>query len=354
MSVRLAALGAGLLAAHAALNAALLRTPPARAQVTERVSVLVPARNEAERIGACVRALLDQRGVVAEVLVLDDDSTDGTAALARALGARVLPGQCLPAGWLGKPHACQQLADSAGGDVLAFVDADVVLAPDGLARSVALLRTAGLDLVSPYPRQVAVTVAERLVQPLLQWSWLTFLPLRLAERLPSPSLVAANGQLLVCDATAYRAVGGHAAVRAEVVEDLALARAFKRAGRRATVADGTDIATCRMYGGWDDVRDGYGKSLWAAFGSPAGAAAAVALLGWLYVLPALAAARGSRVGALGYAAGVAGRAISAARTGGRPLDALAHPLSVCALGYLTALSSSRKATGRLSWRGRAL
>jgi hypothetical protein len=343
------------------VNARLLRQPPATGPTDKRVAVLLPLRDEAHRVTPCVRALLAQAGVPGlEIVILDDGSTDGTATVVRALtGAdprvRMVTGAAPPSGWLGKPHACQRLAEHAdpAADVLVFVDADVVLAPDAIARSVALLDETGLDLVSPYPRQVTVTAAERLVQPLLQWSWLTFLPLRLAERSPRPSLAAANGQLLVVRRAAYEKAGGHAAVRDAVIEDVELLRAVKRSGGSGGVANGTDLAECRMYTGWDELRDGYGKSLWAAFGSPAGAAATVGVLGALYVLPAVAALAGSRLGLAGYAAGVAGRAVTARATGGRVWpDAFTHPASVTALGWLTARSWWGRRHGTLRWKGR--
>jgi hypothetical protein len=358
--VGLGSLAAAAGTAHAAWNLRRLRVPPSDpAPVAERVSVLLPVRDEAARVGACLRAVLAQQRLAdLEVLVLDDGSSDATADVVRATvggdpRVRLLDGAPLPDGWLGKPHACQQLADAATGSVLVFVDADVELAPLAVASSVALLRESGLDLVSPYPRQLALSPAERLVQPLLQWSWLTTLPLRLAELSPRESLAAANGQLLVVDADAYALAGGHAAVRAQVLDDVALLRAVKRAGRRGTVADGTALATCRMYDGWGQVRDGYTKSLWSAFGSPRGAAAVMGGLGLAYVVPAAAALRGSRIGIAGYAAGVAGRAVVARRVGGRVWpDSLAHPLSVAALGWLTAASWRRRARGRLTWKGR--
>jgi len=364
---RLTRLGTGLAVAgavHAAWNARRLRVPPADPPpVAEPVALLLPLRDEAHRVEPCLRALLAQTGVRdLRILVLDDGSTDGTAEVVRRVAGadprvRLVEGQPLPAGWWGKPWACAQLATEAAGDddaaVLAFVDADVVLAPHAVAASVALLRWAALDLVSPYPRQLAVTPAERLVQPLLQWSWMTTLPLRLAERSPRPSLAAANGQLLVVDAMAYRRAGGHRAVRAEMVEDVALLRAVKAAGGRGGVVDGTALATCRMYAGWPDLRDGYAKSLWSAFGSPAGAAAVVGGLAVAYVLPPLAALRGSRVGLVGYAAGVAGRAVAARRTGSRVWpDSLAHPASVVVFGALVATSVRRHRAGTLTARGR--
>ena len=382
--IRLAAAATWLLAAHAALNAALLRDPPAASKEAldhngqpspadaphshkPQISVLVPARNEAARIGPCLSALLASAHVDIEIIVLDDGSTDDTSAVAAAVAAgdpraRILSGQPLPEGWLGKPHACAQLAAAARGDVLAFVDADVVVAPDGLARSVALLDAGPLDMVCPYPRQIVDRPATRLVQPLLQWSWLTFLPLRIAERSPRPSLVAANGQLLLCRARDYHKIGGHATVRDAVLEDLELARAFKRAGLTAGVVAGHEIASCAMYRTWEELRSGYTKSLWAAFGSPVRAAAVLALLVALYVAPPVAGivglARGdprlTRRALWATAGGVLSRVTSARRTGGISPDAVWHPLSVLQFAWLTYGSFRARARDELSWRGRRL
>jgi glycosyltransferase involved in cell wall biosynthesis len=326
-----------LLAAHTAINARLLRRP-VPSPLTEQVSVLVPARDEAHQVEVCVQSLLGQS--VHEVLVLDDGSVDGTADVARTAGATVLDGAPLPRGWLGKPFACQQLADAADSrsTILVFVDADVALAPGAVGAAVGVL--GDLDLVSPYPRQEAPG-ATRLVQPLQQWSWLTFLPLRWAERSRRTSLTAATGQFLVVRRAAYDRAGGHAAVRDEVAEDLALLRNLKRAGGRGVVVDGTDLATCRMYDDWAALREGYGKSLREL---PAAVPVAMALL---YLMPLLGR---HRRGA--YAAMVTGRAIAAARTGTPVVDALAHPLSVVlALGLWCRSRWSREA---ISWKRRAV
>jgi Glycosyl transferase family 2 len=339
-------------ALHAAVNARLLRRAPhAPSAPVDRVAILVPARDEATRVGGCLESLRGQ----GEVIVLDDGSSDRTGAIARGAGVRVIDGATPPDGWLGKTWACAQLAAATDADVLLFVDADVRLAPGAVASAVALLAGSKLDVICPFPRQLALTPAERLVQPLLQWSWLTTLPLRLAERSPRPSLTAACGQFMVVRRTALERAGGFAAIRDAVLDDVALVRAIKATGGRGGVVDGTELATCRMYDDWTEVRDGYAKSLWAAFGSPAGAAAAVGLLGLAYVVPPAAALRGSRVGAVGYLAGVASRLIAARRTGGRTLpDAFAHPASVVALAYLTAVSWRRRYRGSLSWKGRPI
>lgn len=356
--------GALALTAHAAGNLRLLRRAP-RPAVTpaERVFVVLPVRDEEERILPCLQALSAALGSYgdARAVVVDDRSRDATAAVARAHAdprIEVRPAPDLPPSWLGKPHACAVGASARpdGTDVLVFLDADVVLAPDALVRAVTLLRDAGLDLLSPYPRQRAETGAERLVQPLLQWSWATFLPLRLAERSARPALGAANGQFLVVDASAYDAAGGHGAVRAAVLEDLELLKAFKRNGFRGTVADGTDLASCRMYDGWAALRDGYAKSLWTAFGSPAGAVGAAALLGLLYLLPVLCWLRRPRdpLLAAGALAGPVGRALVARRVRGHVPDAAGHPASIALLIGLIADSLRRKRSGTLTWKGRVV
>ncbi len=343
------------LAAHAGLNALLLRTPPADPPATTaRVRVVVPARDEAHQLGGCLDTLAAQTGVPRlEVVVVDDGSTDGTAAVAAAHGARVLAAVPPGPGWLGKPNACAQGAADAGDvDVLVFVDADVRLAPQAVAAAVALLQAHDLDLVSPWPRQLALA-------PPSGWcsrcsSGVGHHPAAASRRGPGrPSMAAANGQFLVLRRAGYERAGGHGAVRGEVLEDIALLRAVKRSGGRGVVADGSRLAATRMYAGWGELAAGYEKSLWSALGgSPAGSLAAGAALAAVWVVPPLA---GGRAGLVGYVAGVAGRAVTAARTGGRVWpDALTHPLGVLVLDWLLVRSVLGHHRGTLRWRGRTL
>ncbi|ORA50231.1 glycosyl transferase [Mycolicibacterium chubuense] len=350
--------------AHELVNLRLLRRlPDDPAPVGTVVSVLIPARDEAHRIAPTIRSVLAQRGLTdVEILVLDDGSTDGTAEVVRRAAGddprlKILTGAATPPGWLGKPHACAQLTAAARGEMLAFVDADVVLAPNAVAAAAALMRgPRSLALVSAWPRQIAVGVLGRLVQPLLAWSWLTTLPVRRAERSRRPSMAVANGQFLVVDAAALARAGGWQAVAGEVLDDINLARAVRAAGGRTGVADGSAVATCRMYATGRELSSGYRKSLWAAFGSPVGAVAVGTALCVVYVVPAVAALTGSRVGALGYAAGVVGRVAARrwCRRGGLGdlLDAAAHPLSIAALTGLLASSWAGRWRGTLRWKGR--
>lgn len=355
---------------HCIVNLRLLRSPsatPSRSAV--KVSVLIPIRDEATNVGRCLRSVLAQQDIPhLEVIVLDDRSTDGTSQVLEHFKPdprlTIIDGKTEPpAGWLGKSWACQRMSERATGSVLVFVDADVALRPTAVAASVEMLAlektrpygTPKFDAVSPYPRQCAVTMIERLVQPLLQWSWLSFLPLRLAERSARPALTAANGQLLAITRDGYDAIGGHAGVRSDVIEDVALFRALKSVGRRGAVVDGTSLASCRMYTEWSELREGYAKSLWSAFGSRAGSAFAIALLNLLYVVPPLAMLGRSRAGALGYASAVVGRAAVARKVDGRIWpDTFAHPLSILLFTYLNLVSFRRRAKQTLKWKGRTI
>lgn len=367
--VRAGALASIALTANSALNLRMARHPsPQPAQVHERVSILIPARNEAHRITPTLRSVLAQEGLSdAQIIVLDDGSTDGTGDVIRqAIGTdprvKVLDGDDNPPpqGWLGKPWACHRLSEEADGSVLVFIDADVVLHPHAIAATITMLRRDRLQLLSPYPRQVAQTIPERITQPLVNWSWLSTLPLLLAERSSIPQLSAAIGQFLVVDAAAYRASGGHTAVAGEVIEDAGVVRALKHQGYRGMPAIGGDLAACRMYDGAAEVYEGYTKSLWSIFGTTPGALGGMALMGFIYVVPPAlgltAKERSTKVwGAVGYGAGVAGRVMISRATRERTWpDALTQPVSVGTFAALTGISLLRKRRGALQWKGRAL
>ena len=214
------------------LRRARRHAPPAH---LPRVSVLVPARNEEANIERCVASLLAQDYPDFEVLVLDDESTDGTGCILARLAAadprlRVLSGRPLEAGWRGKNWACAQLAAQANGELLFFTDADTHHQPQTLRAFATALIGEGADLLGGFPRQEVETLGEQFIVPFFSWVVYCFTPLALGYRLRFPALSTAVGQALLFRRAAYEGIGGHRAVRAAIVEDLALARQIKAHG----------------------------------------------------------------------------------------------------------------------------
>ncbi len=238
------------------------------------ISVLIPARNEAASIHAAVEAALHSRDVALEVIVLDDHSEDDTAAIVRQLAAkdhrvRLESAPALPEGWCGKQHACATLAEHASHPLFVFVDADVRLAPDGLARMAAYIRNSNADLISGVPHQETVTLGEKLVIPLIHFLLLGFLPMHRMRQSAHPAYGSGCGQLFMARREAYVKAGGHAAIRASLHDGLTLPSAFRRAGFMTDLFDATDIATCRMYRSWIEVWRGLAKNAGEGLATPA-------------------------------------------------------------------------------------
>ena len=253
------------------------------------VSVLIPARNEARRIDPCLRSLLAQDYPNYEIIVLDDHSEDETARVVLDHGfsrespsARcLLEGLPLPSGWTGKSWACHQLAGAARGDYLLFTDADTVHEPASLGATLGYALDTDAALLSAWPQQVTGTWSERAVIPLVYVLLLGALPHYLLHRLQRrpeyargasrsklETLGAANGQFMLFRRSAYEAIGGHAAVRDHLVEDVALGRrvaARTGEGLRLINCDGSRLVHCRMYTSFPEVWEGFTKNLRAAF-----------------------------------------------------------------------------------------
>lgn len=246
------------------------QTPPPDAP---RVSVLIPARNEAGNIERCLEGLLQQEYAPYEVLVLDDGSTDDTAHRVEQLTQRhphlrLLHGQELPVGWAGKAHACWQLAQKAEGEWLLFVDADTFEHARGLiATAVGEAESAGAQLLSTFPRQEIGSLGEALTVPMIFWILFTLLPVERVSSDSNPALVAACGQFLLVRRDAYLATGGHAAIRNSLHDGLHLARRFKQHGMQVRLVDLSALISCRMYHGWRECWSGFSRNLYQALGS---------------------------------------------------------------------------------------
>jgi glycosyltransferase involved in cell wall biosynthesis len=349
-----------LLTAHTFFNQFMLIRPKPNL-VSRRVAILIPARNEELTIEACVSSALAQQSLESfVVVVLDDDSSDTTLAKLQGITnqkLQIISGDShLPINWLGKNWACHRLAQSVTADYLVFIDSDVVLEPLAVASAISAMNENALDLVSPYPRQLATSVLAKLVQPFLQWSWLTTVPLGLTRRTTLRSLAVANGQFLVCNAQAYAASGGHEGIKGQVLDDIELLRAFYAKDFKGCVIDGSALATCQMYRTDKQLIAGYSKSLWKAFGGIFGSIVINSFFVFVYVFPLYGFFSNQPwLATLGLLASTSGRVISARVSKSRIFpEALLHPLSITVFLWLNIVSWSRHLRGINTWKARDL
>lgn len=231
-------------------------------------SVIIPARNEAANLSACVGTLLGTTYPDFEIIIVDDRSRDGTTEIARELvrahpeRVRLIEGEPLPDGWVGKCWACWQGYLTARGDVLVFTDADTRHRPGLLGHAVAALGVGETALVTGFPRQIVRSFWERLILPHI------FTAIELRYRNPermnrsrNPRDAVANGQFMAFRRAAYEAVGGHEAVQDEIVEDVRLAQLVVASGRTLFAAWAQDVIETRMYRSLRQIIEGWSKNL---------------------------------------------------------------------------------------------
>ncbi len=346
------------------INLRLLRTPPLPA-VPPRVAILIPARDEEAGIELCVRAALASTHADVEVVVLDDGSVDRTAAIVAGIAAadgrlRLERAPPLPPGWNGKQHACFVLSGLTDRPNLLFIDADVRLHPEAAAR---LAPRAGEDLVSGVPRQLMPTLAEKLVIPMINALILGYLPVAMMRRDGREGLGAGCGQMMMARAQAYRAVGGHGAIRRSLHDGLKLPRAFRARGFGTNLVAGAELATCRMYGSPRALWNGFLKNATEGMAKPVALPVWTVLLVGGHVLPwlLLAAALGAGMAVPARPALVCACAMPLlaralqARAAREPATAIPlHPLAVLATLAIQWTALVRRVRGRPTlWRGRA-
>jgi hypothetical protein len=343
-------------------NAGAYRPAPRHVSHRPRVSVLIPARNEENSISLAVQSALSNRNVDVEVLVMDDQSTDNTARIVRNLAVRddrvhLLHAPPLPPGWNGKQHACAHLAAAASHPWLVFVDADVRLMPDALARMVAFMEESDADLGSGIPRQITGTFWERLVIPQIHFLLLGFLPIRRSRKRSHPSYGAGCGQLFIARAEAYRRAGGHAVICQSRHDGIKLPRAFRAAGLRTDLFDATDVATCRMYENAGQVWRGFMKNATEGMGAPSVIVPFSTLLIFGQVLPVVFAMTTNGpakwLAATAAALGWGVRLMMARRYRQSWLGAVLHPLGVLSVLTIQWTALVREVLGmRVAWKGR--
>lgn len=347
-------------------NLLLYREPPRLLDTGTQsvpVSVLIPARNEERSIRAAVESVLLSSGIAFEIIVLDDASTDRTAEIVRELAlqdprVRLESAAVLPAGWNGKQHACHLLAKRARYDLFCFLDADVRLAPDALARMTQFLYATQSQLVSGFPHEETGSPLEKLLIPLIHFVLLAYLPLAGMRHSRATGFAAGCGQVILLRANAYRASGGHAAIRTTMHDGLLLPRLFRQHGLRTDLADLTRLASCRMYRNAGEVWRGLAKNATEGLAAPARIVPFTLLLFLGQILPivlAFSAHRSMRAFACGaLAAGYLPRLMAAARFRQSWLSALLHPAGVAVLLGLQWYALACKLAGRRpTWKQRS-
>lgn len=340
---------------------------PAQGGTSPVVSVCIPARNEESNIEACVRSVLASVDVPVEVLVYDDQSTDATPRILARLVAedsrvRVVPTQPLPEGWNGKQWGCERMGHAARGAWVLFTDADVRFEPDCVARTLARAESLGADLLSTVPRQVTGSWAEHAVIPLISFVLLSYLPMGRMRATTSPAASGACGQFILARRDAWIGSGGHAAFRASMHDGIKMPRAFRSAGFRTDLFDGTDLVSCRMYRGCGQVWRGFAKNAYEGLGSMALLLFVTVLHGCAVVLPwvtlALWLAGASMaswvpwIAALTIVAGFAQRIVLAKRFSHSWASVALHPVGIFMLTVIQWHSLWLHLTGRRAWKGR--
>lgn len=333
------------------------------------LSIVVPARDEEANIERCVRSLMTQLGVATDVIVVNDNSTDGTGAILARLerefsGLTVIDGAPLPEGWVGKPWACAQGAERARGSWLLFTDADSTHEARASVSSLAFVRSQGADALTVMTGQELGTLAERAILPAILQT-IVFACGMLSE-INDPARTdraLANGQYLLVSRPAYDALGGHTAVRNEMVEDIEFARLIKADGRfRLVVAEATQLVRVRMYHSFREIWEGFTKNSYlGARGDLRAIAGGVAFCALLSIVPpvlAIAAFRRSER-ALGAEAVAASCAVMAAGYFGAGFVSIPRayavfaPFGIGMFGAIMLNSTRRALTGAgFAWRGR--
>ncbi|HAJ95866.1 MAG TPA: glycosyl hydrolase [Actinobacteria bacterium] len=267
------------------------KLPPYFLKKRPLVSVLIPARNEEKNIGRCLRSLIKQDYDNIEILVLDDNSDDATGSIVDGWSKKdsrikSLRGEPLPSGWKGKSYACHQLSRKAKGDYLMFTDADTLHFPDSTSSAIAALLSNDLDALSIFPKQIMVTIHERMVVVFINLAIMAFMPLFLIKNTTNPILSIANGQFILFKRKTYDSIGGHENVKTDIVEDVAISRQIKKCGFKFMIFDGRLSVYCRMYKGFREVVRGFSKFIFASMNySITKMVAVISLVMILFLIP---------------------------------------------------------------------
>jgi glycosyltransferase involved in cell wall biosynthesis len=246
--------------------------PETKTESSKLVSVLIPARNEEKNIGNILNDLLNHSYHDIEVIICNDQSEDNTVSIVNEYSARdgrvrLINSEGPAEGWTGKNYACHLLAKHARGEYLLFLDADVRLKGNIIGNAAASADKNGTGLISIFPRQIIESFGERITVPNMNYILLSLLPLPLVRRPNYPSLSAANGQFMFFNASIYHSTEPHSRMKNNRVEDIHIARDFKKRGIKISCLLGDKNISCRMYNGFRESVNGFSKNVVAFFGN---------------------------------------------------------------------------------------
>ena len=330
--------------------------PKVHATHNALISILIPARNEAQNIGRTIEYIQQQDYQNYELLILDDHSDDGTDKVIRSYQEgnskiRLLKGEILPKGWLGKNWACHQLAQHAQGAYYLFIDADVAIYPQLVQSALTEMKRYELSLLSIFPDQELKTSGEQIVVPIMHYLLLTLLPLVFVRKMPQPSFAAANGQFMLFDYKSYAKYQPHQSVKDQVTEDIETVKLLKANKEKVATYLGNRLVVCRMYEGYQSAIDGFSKNLLAGFGN-----SIIGLFVFLFLVC---------LGSLsfywlpnGYVWGALAllliQQIGLAKLSGQPIlsSLYWHPLKMFSLLRLGFQTTKRRLTKHNEWKGR--
>jgi len=240
--------------------------------VEDKISILIPARNEEKNISIILNDILNIKDLNIEIVVFNDQSTDETAEIVSRFAEKdprvqLISSETLPEGWMGKNHACHSLAKKATGKYFLFLDADVRINKDIIHRTILYTKKHQLGLTSIFPKQIMKSLGERITVPNMNYILLSQLPLILVRSSRRPSLAAANGQFMFFESSKYLSILPHQEKRNSKVEDIEIIRLYKSRGIKTACLLGDDTITCRMYTSFGEAVDGFSKNAIMFFGN---------------------------------------------------------------------------------------
>ncbi|MCX7876114.1 MAG: glycosyltransferase [Melioribacteraceae bacterium] len=327
---------------------------------SEKISVLIPARDEEKNITTLLNNLINQSYKNLEIIVLDDNSTDNTQKIVKSFSVldnriHLINGEKLQKGWLGKNFACHQLSQKANGDIFLFLDADVSINENSIESVLKIFKEKKVNMLSIFPTQIIPNISTYLITPMMNWILLTFLPLLKVYTSTNKSFVAANGQFIMIDKETYLKIGGHVSVKNKIVEDMELARKVKEGKFKIITLLGNNFVKCKMYSKLDEAFNGFSKNFYAGFNiSTVMFSLLLIFIQSVFMLPTILVLFEIKFITIVFMIIISRIIISHLSNQNIFLNVLLHPFQMVAVFLVGINSMMTNSLGKLEWKGRKL